>query len=116
MGRDKLRRFPPRWQLEQWQQCRRVRVESEQYADQHEHQHWVSGRQEPRLHILVPGMTFRKRGWLECRSRLRPATVSIEDLPFVSVPTVQLVEYVQAIAGRGIIPTLAIAAAMLWTT
>lgn len=72
-------RFPPRRQLEQYDERWCVHVESEQCADEYEYQYWVSGRQELQA---PPGA-----GYASCWSQewwlITVATSVQEDLPFV---------------------------------
>lgn len=72
-------RLYPRRQLGQWQQCRGVHAQSEQCADEYEHEHWVSRRQE----LQAPPETDSIGLWpQEWRLTMVDASVH-DDLPFV---------------------------------
>lgn len=77
-GQRKLTtRLQTRRQLEQWGECRGVYAQSEQCADECEHQHWLSRRQElraPVLGYLAPARVATDYG---------QSQRAIEDLQFV---------------------------------
>lgn len=80
-------RLPPRRQLEQHDECRSVRPESEQCADEYQYQHWVPRRQELWLQHLVYKVRPCKKGWLEWPLTKVSAREQTKDLPFeLSVP------------------------------
>lgn len=69
-------RFHPRRQLERNVECRGIHVESEQYADEYQYEHWLSRRQE-----LTPPPFFIK--WPQEWWLITVITSVHEDLPFV---------------------------------
>ena len=74
-----MARLHPRRQLEQWHECWGIHVESEQYADEYQHQHWLSGRQELQVPPEVGFTDFWPQEW-----RLTTVAASVhDDLPFV---------------------------------
>ena len=77
-------RVQTRRQLEQWREFGCVHAESEQSADEHEQQHWLSRRQEP----LAPAGAFeyfQGAGLQEWLLITVVASVHLEDLPFTLV-------------------------------
>jgi len=73
-----MARLHPRRQLEQWHECRGIHVESEQYADEYQYQHWLSGRQELQVPPEAGYTGFWSQEW---RSTMVTASVH-DDLPF----------------------------------
>jgi len=80
LGQRKLMAwFHPRWQLEQYFECRCVQFESEQYAHEYQYQYRVSGRQE----LQSPPESLFFYFWLQELWLITVATSVQDDLPFV---------------------------------
>ena len=73
-----MARLHPRRQLEQWHECWGIHVESEQYADEYQYQHWVSRRQE----LQVPPEAGYTGFWLQEWWLTMVAASVHDDLPF----------------------------------
>jgi len=71
--------FHPRWQLEQYFECRCVQFESEQYPHEYQYQYRVSGRQE----LQPPPESLFFYFWLQELWSIMVVTRVHADLPFV---------------------------------
>lgn len=94
-----MTRLQTRRQLEQWQQCRSIHAQLEQYADEYEYQHWLSRRQELRLRHFAKKWP---QAWLVITILAR---VQKEDLQFgLSKPAPRLTDALAKYNSLGWIP------------